>query len=182
MRQRNRNNFRSGGFNGNGTFYEPETLWNFEVGHKAVLAPGLYFDGVVFYADYKDRQAQSAVEISPGVFQAAVRNAGKAAGPGVEAAVNAKLPAGLELTATLGWNDIRFKVSTVEVLAGERFEMVSALTSSLSLSQRVAVGAGLKGMWRVDSTSGPPAKMNTNEGRKVNQVTTQAATMPPSTG
>ena len=148
--------FRSGGFNGNGTFYEPETLWNFEVGHKAVLAPGLYFDGVVFYADYKDRQAQSAVEISPGVFQAAVRNAGKAAGPGVEAAVNAKLPAGLELTATLGWNDIRFKVSTVEVLAGERFEMVSALTSSLSLSQRFAVGAGLKGMWRVDYQHADP--------------------------
>ena len=148
--------FRSGGFNGNGTFYEPETLWNFEVGHKAVLAPGLFFDGVVYHANYKDRQAQSAIEISPGVFQAAVKNAGKAAGPGVEAAVNAKLPAGLELTATLGWNDIRAKSSNVEVLAGERFDMVSALTSSLSLSQRFAVGAGLKGMWRVDYQHADP--------------------------
>ncbi|MCZ8113258.1 MAG: TonB-dependent receptor [Betaproteobacteria bacterium] len=148
--------FRSGGFNGNGTFYEPETLWNVEVGHKAVLAPGLFFDGVVYYADYKDRQAQSAIEISPGVFQAITKNVGKASGPGVEAAVNAKLPAGLELTATLGWNDIRAKTSNVEVLAGERFDMVSALTSSLSLSQRFAVGAGLKGMWRVDYQHADP--------------------------
>ena len=148
--------FRSGGFNANGTFYEPESLRNFEIGHKAVLAPGLFFDGVVYYADYKDRQAQSAIEISPGAFQAITKNVGKASGPGVEAAVNAKLPAGLELTATLGWNDIRAKSSNVEVLAGERFDMVSALTSSLSLSQRFAVGAGLKGMWRVDYQHADP--------------------------
>jgi iron complex outermembrane receptor protein len=148
--------FRSGGFNGNGTFYEPETLWNAEVGHKAVLAPGLFLDGVAYYADYRDRQAQSAIEISPGAFQAITKNVGKASGPGVEAAVNAKLPAGLELTATLGWNDIRAKSSNVEVLAGERFDMVSALTSSLSLSQRFAVGAGLKGMWRLDYQHADP--------------------------
>jgi iron complex outermembrane receptor protein len=148
--------FRSGGFNGNGTFYEPESLWNFEVGHKAVLAPGLYFDGVVYYADYQDRQAQSALEISPGVFQAIVKNAGKASGAGFEAAVNAKLPAGLELTATVGWNDVRYKVSSVEVRAGERFEMVSPMTSSLSLSQRFGVRAGLNGMWRVDYQHADP--------------------------
>lgn len=164
--------FRSGGFNGNGTFYEPETLWNVEVGHKAVLAPGLFFDGVVYYADYKDRQAQSAIEISPGVFQAITKNVGKASGPGVEAAVNAKLPAGLELTATLGWNDIRAKTSNVEVLAGERFDMVSALTSSLSLSQRFAVGAGLKGMWRVDYQHADPFSAIVRQAQPNGSITT----------
>lgn len=148
--------FRSGGFNGNGSAYEPETMWNLELGHKAVLAPGLFLDGVVYFVDYTDRQAQSAIEISPGVFQAVVKNAGRASGPGVEAALNARLPAGLELTATLGWNDIRAKTSNVEVLKGERFDYVSALTSSLSLSQRVALGGALKGMWRVDYQHADP--------------------------
>jgi outer membrane receptor protein involved in Fe transport len=148
--------FRSGGFNGDGSFYGPETLLNYEVGHKALLAPGLFFDGAVYYADYKDRQAQSATEISPGVFQAQTKNVGKASGPGIEAAVNAKLPAGLELTATLGWNDMRAKASNVEVLAGERFDMVSALTGSVSLSQRFAIRGGMKGMWRVDYQHADP--------------------------
>ena len=148
--------FRSGGFNGDGSTYDPENLLNFEVGHKAVLAPGVYFDGAVYYLDYKNRQAQTGVQISPGVFQAFTKNVGKAAGPGVEAAVNAQLPAGLELTATLGWNDVRAKASNVEVLAGERSDFVSALTSSLSLSQRFALGARLKGMWRVDYQHADP--------------------------
>lgn len=148
--------FRSGGFNVNDTTYAPETLWNLELGHKAVLGNGVYFDGTIYYADYQDRQAQAGVEISPGVFQTITKNVGKASGPGIEGAVSAKLGAGLELTATLGWSDIKAKSSNVEVLKGEAFDGVSQFTGSLALSQRVALSAGLKGMWRVDYQHADP--------------------------
>ena len=61
--------FRSGGFNGNGSTYDPETLVNMEIGHKAQMSSGLFFDGAIYFADYKDRQAQAGTEISPGVFR-----------------------------------------------------------------------------------------------------------------
>jgi outer membrane receptor protein involved in Fe transport len=149
--------FRSGGFNGNGTSFGPESLWNYELGTKAILMGGsLFFDGAVYYADYKDRQAQAAQEIAPGVFQALTRNVGKASGPGVEVALSGRLGAGLELTATVGWNGIRNDSSNVEVLKGEAFDLVSAMTSSLALSQRFAVAAGLTGLWRVDYQHADP--------------------------
>jgi outer membrane receptor protein involved in Fe transport len=121
-----------------------------------LLGGSLFFDGAIYYADYKDRQAQSFVEITPGVFQAITRNVGKATGPGVEAAVSARLGAGLELTATIGWNDIRNKTSNVEVLAGEPFDYVSKMTSSLALSQRFPLQGDLKGMWRFDYQHADP--------------------------
>lgn len=41
----------------------------------------------------------------------------------------------------------------------------------------VSGAVNFSSLW-VDSTSGPPARMNRNEGRKVNQVTRPAATAP----
>ena len=157
--------FRSGGFNGNGSTFDPETMWNYELGTKSILMGGaVFFDGAVYYADYKDRQAQAATEISPGVFQALTRNVGKASGPGAEAAISARLPRGIELTATVGWNDITAKNSNVEVLAGEPFAGVSKLTSSLSLSQRFALRAGLRGMWRIDYQHADPYSFIVRQG------------------
>lgn len=156
--------FRSGGFNGNGTTFDAETLVNMELGHKAILANGVYFDGVVYYADYRDRQAQAAIEISPGVFQALTRNVGAASGPGIEAAVSAKLGGGVELTGTLGWNDIKAGSSNIEVLKGERFDGVSRLTGSLALSQRFPLGGGLRGHWRADVMHADPYNFRVRQG------------------
>lgn len=165
--------FRSGGFNGNGSTYGPETLWNLEIGSKAILLGGsLFVDAAAYYADYLDRQAQTSIEISPGVFQALTRNVGKASGPGVEAAVTARLVAGLELAATVGWNDIKAKNSNVEVLAGEPFDGVSRLTSSLALSQRVAFGSGLTGLWRIDYQHADPFTFRLRQAAPSGTITT----------
>lgn len=164
--------FRSGGFNGDGSTFEPETMWNLELGHKAILGNGLFFDGAIFYADYQDRQAQAAIEITPGVFQSVTRNVGKASGPGVEAALSARLGAGLELTATVGWNDIKARASNVEVVKGEAFDGVSRLTGSLALSQRVPLGAGLRGMWRMDYQHADPYSFRVRQGLPTGAVVT----------
>jgi outer membrane receptor protein involved in Fe transport len=164
--------FRSGGFNGNGSTYDPETLVNMEIGHKAQMSSGLFFDGAIYYADYQDRQAQAATEVSPGVFQATTKNVGKASGPGAEAAVTAKIGGGLDLTATLGWNDIKAKTSNVEVLKGEAFDGVSKFTGSLSLSKRMALSSGLKGMWRLDYQHADPYSFVARQGLPNGTVST----------
>jgi iron complex outermembrane recepter protein len=141
--------FRSGGFNGNGTTYGPESLWNYEIGTKARLG-SVYLDLGAYYADYSDRQAQSSVEIGPGVFQALTRNVGAASGFGLEGAVNARLGAGLELDIAAGWNNLESDLTNVEVVKGERFDFVAPFTGSVSLSQRFPINDDLMAMWRVD--------------------------------
>ncbi len=143
--------FRSGGFNGTGTAFRPETLWSYEVGTKAMLLDGkLFVDFAAYYADYQDRQAQTSIDLGGGVFQAETRNVGAASGFGLEGAVNARLGAGFELDVTAAWNDIASDVSNVEVLKGERFDFVAAFTGSVALSQRIDLTENLKGMWRLD--------------------------------
>jgi outer membrane receptor protein involved in Fe transport len=144
--------FRSGGFNG-GTrsSFGPETLWNYEIGTKASLFGGkLFVDFAGYYADYKDRQVQTAVPLGNGVFIAETRNAGAASGFGLEGAISAKLGMGLQLDATAGWNNITADVSSTEILKGERFDFVAPFTASVSLNQRIDLNDTLTGMWRID--------------------------------
>lgn len=149
--------FRSGGFNGNGSAFGPETVWNYEVGSKLQLFGGrVFLDIAGYYLDYNNRQTQSLVELVPGVFQTITTNAGAASGPGVEGAVHARLFAGLELDATAAYNDITADVSNVEVVKGERFANVPAFTASASLSQRFDLATDLKGMWRFDFQHSDP--------------------------
>jgi outer membrane receptor protein involved in Fe transport len=144
--------FRSGGFNG-GTrsSFGPETLWNYEIGTKASLFDGkLFIDFAGYYANYKDRQVQTAVPLGNGVFVAETRNAGAASGFGLEGAISAKLGMGLQLDATAGWNNITSDVSGAEILKGERFDFVAPFTASVSLNQRIDLNETFTGMWRID--------------------------------
>jgi outer membrane receptor protein involved in Fe transport len=144
--------FRSGGFNG-GTrsSFGPETLWNYEIGTKASLFDGkLFIDFAGYYADYKDRQAQTAVPLGNGVFVAETRNVGAASGFGLEGAISAKLGMGFQIDATAGWNNITSDVSGTETLKGERFDFVAPFTASISLNQRIDLSDTLTGMWRLD--------------------------------
>lgn len=165
--------FRSGGFNGSGTTFGPETLWNYEVGAKGMLLDGsLFFDFAAFYADYKDRQAQTAIDLGGGVFQAETRNVGAASGFGLEGAINARLGSGLELDATAAWNNLESDVSNVEVLRGERFDFVAAFTASLALSQRFALTDALTGMWRIDYQYSDPYTQRARLGQANGNVLT----------
>lgn len=165
--------FRSGGFNGTGTTFGPETLWSYEVGTKAMLLDGkLFVDFAAFYADYQDRQGQTAVDLGGGVFQAETRNVGAASGFGLEGAINARLGAGFELDATAGWNNITSDVSNIEVLRGERFDFVAAFTGSLALSQRFELTDKLTGMWRIDYQYSDPYTQRVRVGLPTGNVVT----------
>ena len=143
--------FRSGGFNGTGSSFGPETLWNYEIGSKASLLDGdLFVDLVVYYADYIERQGQTPVEISPGIFIAETTTGASASGIGFEGALTANLGAGLQFDGTVGFNDLRYDTTTVEAPEGERISGATPITASASLSQNFPLNENFNGMWRVD--------------------------------
>jgi iron complex outermembrane recepter protein len=142
--------FRSGGFNNSGTNYGPESLWNYEVGTKAIIARTFFIDFAGYYLDYKDRQTQTAIQTAPGVFFSETRSVGKASGFGVEGAVGAQLGAGFRLDVTGAYNDIRSDVTNTEVVKGERFGFVPRFTGSVALSQRIPLGSAMVALWRLD--------------------------------
>ena len=142
--------FRSGGFNSSGTSYGPESLWSYEVGTKASLWDGrVFFELAGYYLDYQDRQSQGVVIIN-GVNFTETTNAGAASGPGVEAALSARLPGGLSLDLTASYNDVEYDTTTQDTNAGEPFDYVPSFTASASLHQRIALSDSVTGYWRAD--------------------------------
>lgn len=155
------NGFRSGGFNGTGTTFGAEDFWNYEVGTKAMFMDGkLFVDAVVYYADYAERQGQIPQEVQPGVFIAETTTGGAASGFGAEIAVNAKLGAGVQLDANMGWNDLTYDVTTVEAPAGERLSGATPFTASVALSQTVDLTSDIEGFWRIDYQYADPTIYN----------------------
>ncbi len=148
--------FRSGGFNNSGTSYGPESLWNYEIGTKALVGGALFIDLAGYYVDYQDRQSQTAIETSPGVFFPETRSVGKASGFGVEGALGIELGGGFRIDVTGAYNDVRSDVTNAEVLEGERFGFVPKVTGSVSLSQRVPLSPRLQGLWRIDYQHSSP--------------------------
>ncbi|WP_375398015.1 TonB-dependent receptor [uncultured Sphingomonas sp.] len=165
--------FRSGGFNGSGTSFGPESLWNYEIGTKASLFGGrLFFDVAGFHVDYSDRQANGLVAVAPNVFLTETRNVGKASGNGVEGSITARLGGGFEIGGTAAYNDIKSDVTNAEVVRGQRFDFVPAFTGSAFASARVPLGERLYGMARVDYQHSSPYASITRQGQPNGTVVT----------
>jgi outer membrane receptor protein involved in Fe transport len=142
--------FRSGGFNGSGTTFAPETVWNYEIGTKAaLLGNALFLDVAGYYLDYQNRQSQGILFIS-GAPITETRNGGKASGPGVEVGLSAKLPAGLRASINFAYTDVKYDLTTGDVNQGDPFSYVPKFSGAASLSQRIPLGDSFTGYWRVD--------------------------------
>ncbi|MEE4277466.1 MAG: TonB-dependent receptor [Halieaceae bacterium] len=83
------NGFKSGGFNdglgeADGISFDPETLWNYELGLKSTLFDGRAQANIaVFYMDWDDIQVSADNPATP-VFDPIIANAGAAHSSGVE--------------------------------------------------------------------------------------------------
>ena len=102
--------FRTGGFNHTATdveyrTYDPEELWNYEVGVKtSLLENRLLVNAGVYYMDIKDMQVEEGT--TPMI--AYITNAAEATAKGVEIELTARVLEGLTITAGLGYNDTTF--------------------------------------------------------------------------
>jgi iron complex outermembrane receptor protein len=97
-------------------FYNPETLWNYEVGAKTEWMDGrLRFNAAYFHMIYKDRINQLLVPDarSPQGTSTLVVNTGEAKVDGLELELTAALTDGLTLSAGYTYLDPRFTDSEV---------------------------------------------------------------------
>lgn len=148
--------FRSGGFNLTSTgaglgevppSYKPDSIWTYEVGSKFRTSDRkLNVELAVYRNEWTD--VQTATNI-PGLPTTFTTNGGKIAGWGVDGSVAYSPFSTLTFTLAGGWNDMAYKTSSAEHLAGDRVDYVPRFTGSASAEYRVTVGA-LPGFVRVD--------------------------------
>ncbi|MDO9487676.1 MAG: TonB-dependent receptor, partial [Sphingomonadaceae bacterium] len=108
--------YKSGGFNvfsvtaTDNAEYRPENVYNYEIGFKSeFLDHRLRVNGSAFYMDYRDLQQNQLIMSGGGIAQYQTSNAAKAHSKGIELEVAAAPVSGLQLTATYGYLDAKFK-------------------------------------------------------------------------
>jgi iron complex outermembrane receptor protein len=124
--------FKSGGFNGRAAnqaqfrAYDPEKVWTYEIGLKATaLEERLRANAAVFYNDYTDFQASVNERLPDNTIQQFVVNAGKLKTQGFEIEISARALPGLDLSASLGYLDAKYKEFFELSPAGTRIDLTS---------------------------------------------------------
>lgn len=145
--------FRSGGFNvgtppGPATF-APDHIWTFEIGTKQELwERRLQFDGAVYHSRWSDVQSAFFPPGTAGIV--VTENAGRASGWGTDLSFTARLIEGLKLTATYGWNNLKFNTNTADKNAGDPVDYAPGKSFSVALDYRRPVGTRSTGFLRAD--------------------------------
>ncbi len=149
--------FRSGGFNqtsaGGGLIdiqpsYRPDTIWTYELGTKHQLFGNrLILDGSVYRTLWSDVQSNN---FAPGGIVVIVNNSGHVSGWGLDLSATARPTRALTLTATYGWNNLKFDRATADKHVGDPVDAAIRESWSASLDYRPVLSAGVTGIFRVD--------------------------------
>ncbi|MEG3153642.1 TonB-dependent receptor [Sphingomonas sp. RB1R13] len=146
--------FRSGGFNQvvdptTPATFGPEKLWSYEVGtRQGLMNNRILIEAAVYYNDYKGIQATI---IQSGATLAGTRNAGKANGFGSDFTLIAKPRRDLSLSATIGWNDVKYKTLSPDRRPGDPLDQVPRWTWSTSIDYTPQLREGLGLVFHADA-------------------------------
>lgn len=142
------NGFKSGGFNdalgdANGIGFDPEELWNYEIGYKGEhLERRVLTNAAVFYMDWTDIQITNDNPSTP-IFDPTVVNAGEAHVLGAEFEVQALATDDLQLSANLSVQEAEYDegtLSTGEPL--DRIPFSPDYSGTLTADYRRPMGSG----------------------------------------
>ncbi len=126
--------FRSGGFNAAGSpqpTFEPEELWSYELGtRQGFFDNQLIVEAAVYYNDYTNIQA---VIVVPGSVRPVTTNSGNADGFGFDLSLTARPDPDLSISATLGYNNLRYNTNSVDRFAGDPPDLVPQWSWSASV-------------------------------------------------
>ncbi|RYE56906.1 MAG: hypothetical protein EOP18_03545, partial [Rhizobiaceae bacterium] len=149
--------FRSGGFNatsaGMGIIdipptYDSDEIWTYELGTKHQLWGGkLTLDASVYRNEWSKVQSYTFV---PGTAFAAITNSGHVQGWGVDLSAMARPSRYLTLTATYGWNNLKFDKATVDKAVGDPVDGAVRESWSASFDYRPALTDRVTGIFRID--------------------------------
>ena len=149
--------FRSGGFNqisaGGGQIdvpptYEPDKIWTYELGTKHQLFGNrLILDASVYRSEWSDVQSNN---FAPGGVSTIINNSGHVSGWGVDLSATARPVQDLTLTATYGWNNLKFDEATADKAVGDPVDAAVRNSWSASLDYRPPLSDTVTGIFRVD--------------------------------
>jgi iron complex outermembrane receptor protein len=140
--------FKSGGFNdalgdANGIGFDPEQLWNYEVGLKSELLDRRLFANVaLYYMDWKDIQITNDNPATP-IYDPIITNAGKAHSTGIEIELQALVTRQFRVNANLSVQEAKYDEGTLPT--GEPLDKIPfapRYTGDLNAEYRVPVGEG----------------------------------------
>lgn len=139
--------FRSGGFNatsvGGGVVvippsYDPDSVWTYEAGAKFQTTDRrLSGEVAVFRNIWSDIQS---VATAPNGVNSYTVNGAKMAGNGIDLQLTYRPIPALTLSFTGGWNDMKYKTTTLEHFAGDRADYAPRYSGSVSAEYRFDVG------------------------------------------
>lgn len=142
--------FKSGGFNdalgdANGISFDPEELWNYELGLKSTLFDGLMTANIaVFYMDWSDIQISGDNPNTP-VFDPIILNAGAAHSTGVEVEILAEPTENLRLGVNGAWLEAEYEDGQLpDGTPLDRIPRAPEYTASLSAEYHAPVGGSLE--------------------------------------
>jgi outer membrane receptor protein involved in Fe transport len=149
--------FRSGGFNqtsaGGGVIpvpptYKPDSIWTYELGTKhALFGNKLSLDASIYRSEWSDVQSNN---FAPGNVITIVNNSGHVSGWGVDLAVNARPTRDVTLSATYGWNNLKYDEATADKAVGDPVDAAVRESWSASADWRPALSDSVNGIVRVD--------------------------------
>lgn len=146
--------FRSGGFNATSAgigippTYDSDEIWTYELGTKHQLFDGkLTLDASVYRNEWSKVQSYTFV---PGTVLAAVTNSGHVQGWGVDLSAMARPTRELTLSATYGWNNLKFDKATIDKAVGDPVDGAVRESWSASLDYRPELTASMTGIFRID--------------------------------
>jgi len=132
--------FRSGGFNGSGLpAYNPESLLNYELGSKGIVADGkVRFDVSAYYSKYEDALRTGQFFNFPAGYVSYTRNIGELEIKGLEGTVDWRVTPALTLSATGAYID--GEVTKLALGEGEtsNFEVGDGLDYTPKFSSTIA--------------------------------------------
>ena len=135
--------------------YSSDSLWNYELGAKTTLAPGVYFNVAGYRIDWNNMQVSARTAGTGSVF-GLISNVGSSRIWGAEAELSVRITPELSFNGNLGYTDATLsedQVSTIVVASGRKGDRLVAVprwTAGATLEYLKPVSDTIDLLGRVD--------------------------------
>jgi outer membrane receptor protein involved in Fe transport len=137
--------------------YSSDSLWNYEVGAKTRVMPGVYFNVAGYRIDWDDLQVSARTTGTGSVF-GLIANAGAARIWGAEAELTADITKDLSIGANLGYTDAKLsedqlsEIVTATGRKGDRLAYIPKITAGIAIEYTRPITDELEGVARLDAS------------------------------
>ncbi len=137
--------------------YASDSIWNYELGAKTKVMPGVYFNLAGYRIDWDNLQVSARTTGTGSVF-GLIANAGAARIWGLEAELTADITSNFQISGNMGYTDAKLsedQISTIVTATGrkgDRLAFIPKVTAGISAEYTQPINDGMEGTVRVDAS------------------------------